>query len=163
MESPIKVVEDTVETVIDDVEGIFTAKPGGMVDRHRKERARREAAQKEAENIAERVEEPTYKAVKTARMRPETFSTNTFNIGPGSSAQILPLSPYRDNAKIICNTPEQSVVLAKDSSAALGGVGFPLPPGIVFPVTARAQLWAYNPNAITVQVCVLVELNAPEM
>lgn len=162
MENPIEVIEETVEAVVQDVEDFFPHKPGGMIDRMRKERARREAAQHEAENEAERVEEHSYKAVKVSVVQPEAFSTNTFIILPGGYAQILPLSPYRNRATVICSTPESTMVLAKDSSAALGGVGFPMPNGIPWPFNARAQLYAYNPGANPISVSVIVELNAPE-
>src|SRR5579863_4904677 len=100
MTDAITAVEETIEDVIEDVEDIFSPKPGGMVDRHRKERARREAANKEAEQTAERIEEASYKAVKVAIIKPNTTATNTFTIQPGANTQILPLSPYRFKATI---------------------------------------------------------------
>src|ERR1700684_2725708 len=121
--SVIGAAEDVVEDAVEIVEEIFLPKPGGMVSRHQAEKARREAAAEESKNVSHRVEEPSYKAVKTATVKPESFVTNMVTIAPGAFAQILPLSPYRYRATIIVATPAGTAVLAKDSSAALGGIG----------------------------------------
>lgn len=55
-----------------------------------------------------------------------------------------------------------SIILAKDSSAALGGVGFPLYSGNSQTLYTRAQVYAYNPGIIPIQVSVAAELYAPE-
>jgi len=75
---------------------------------------------------------------------------------------LLPNSPYRYRATVIVTTAASSVILGKDSSQALGGVGFALPTGIPLPVYARAQLYAFNPGGAAVVVSVLAELYGPE-
>lgn len=154
--------ENFAEQIIEDVEDLFHPKPGGIVDRHRQERARREAAEQEAENVSQRVEEASYKAVKVAVQSPEVFSPAVFTIGPGGDAQILPLSRYRSRATILVVTAASSIILAKDNGASLSANGLPLPTGIPFTVNGRGQLWAHNPGGATVQVGVLSELYAPE-
>ena len=162
MDKAIEAAEQTVEDIVEDVEEIFLPKPGGMIDRHRQERARKAAAEREAENIAERVEEPSYKGVKTAPMSPQVFQAITYTIPAGGTQQILPLNPYRVRATLLVATAASSVVLAKDSGAALGGVGFTLPTGIPLVLQARAQLYATNLLGSSVQVCVISEAYAPE-
>lgn len=162
MSDAIEAAEETVEDIIDDVESIFSPKPGGMVHRHREERARREAAQKEAEQAAERIEEPAYKGVKTTQLMPQITVTNTFNIAPGAYQQILPLSNYRYRASVILSTAASTVNLAESLTKAVGGIGYPLPSGVPFTVQSRAQLYGYNPGGATITVSVLVELYAPE-
>jgi hypothetical protein len=154
---------DIVEAVEKDIEEVFTAKPGGLVDRHRQNEARRQEAQRERENADERVEEPSYKAVKTTQLSPTIFSINVITIPPGGNAQILPFSPYRYRAVLTVNTTGKSVILAKDGGAAIGGVGFPLANGAQpFPVFARAQLYGFNPDVAAITVAVIAELYAPE-
>jgi hypothetical protein len=133
-----------------------------MVHRHREERARRQAAAEEAEHVAERVEQPSYKAVKTAQQSPEVFNAISYNIAAGAYTRILPLSPYRSRAVILLASPITSCILAKDDGAALGGVGFTLPSNVPIVVTARGQLFAYNNTGATIIVSVITELYAPE-
>lgn len=144
------------------VEEHFPPKPGGLVDRHRKRVADQEAANAQAEHEAESIEGPSYKAVKVAPESPEVFSPMTYTIAAGASAMILPNSPYRYRATINLVTAASTVVLAKDSGAALGGVGFILGPTGPYPVYSRAQLWAYNSTGSSIQVSVMAELYAPE-
>jgi len=149
--------ESFVEEIIDDVEDIFQPKPGGLIDRHRQEKARREAAQKEAENAAERVEENASFAVKVTHISPEITITNTVNIAAGASAQILPLSKYRYRATVIASA---TVTLAENAGKALGGQGFTLAANTPFIIFSRAQLYAAAAGAATVSV--LAEVYAPE-
>jgi hypothetical protein len=88
---------ESVEELAEDALSIgdFQPKSGGIVDRHRKERARREAAEHEAENAATPVEERSYKAVKVAQVQPEVTSINLVTIAAGGQAMIAPNSPYR--------------------------------------------------------------------
>jgi hypothetical protein len=155
-------VEDIIEEIIEEVEELFPPKPGGIVDRHRKKKAAEEAAKKDAEHANERIEEYSYKAVKVAPESPEIVSAITYTIGAGQYAQILPNSPYRYRATINLTTSGQFVILAKDSSAALGGTGFVLGANQLMPVYTRAQLYAYNYGASNVQVSVFAEIYAPE-
>ena len=244
---------DLVEEIIEDVEDVFQPRPGGMIDRHRQNRAQREAAEAERQNINERVEQPAFKSLKVTQLSPESIATNTVNIPGLSSAMILPLSPYRARALVGLVTPTTPVaavtviqppftaggvftqnqnnfpvavtftngttfnvfgggagnsqiaggvsgpftvtifpgqaigwngatvaptawtwapafgvtmaatlLLAKDSGAALGGQGFTLTyPGLA-DIRSRAQVWAYNPSSQLVQVSVLSEIYAPE-
>lgn len=89
-----------LEHVVEEVEQAFTPKPGGMIERHRQEKARREAANQERENEAERVEERSYKAVKTALLSPELGIPSAVTIPAGGNAIILPISPYRFRATL---------------------------------------------------------------
>lgn len=245
--SAVNAAVETVEDVVDQVEEIFLPRPDGIVSRHRAERVRREAMEKERENESNRVEEHSYKAVKTSELMPEIFSTNVASIPPGGYAMVLPLNEYRyratlelvqqfttvtvatpafpgsaaaiqnpypfpvtvvisggtatattvngqlvgpgdgtyivpaagsisvtysvaptwawsvayPGANVIPNTG-LNVILAKDSGQALSGTGLPLLAGIPLPVNSRAQLFAFNPNSVLVQVVTLSELNAPE-
>jgi hypothetical protein len=144
------------------IEEKFPPKPGGLVDRHRKREADRKAAEQEAENADEPIEQPSYRAVKVAAQSPEGFSAQTVTIAAGGNAQLLPLSPYRFRATILVVTAASSITLAKDSGAALGGVGFILPTGVPVPVYSRGQLFAFNPGAGSVQVSVMSEIYSPE-
>jgi len=145
------------------VEEIFPPTPGGLVDKHRKRVAEEKAKEAERENESEAVEGAAYRAVKVAPQTPEVFSGNVITIQPGAAGMVLPLSLYRYRATIKVLTAASSVVLGKDSGAATGGVGYTLatadPPFVAF---ARAQLWGFNPGGAVIQVCVLVELYAPE-
>jgi hypothetical protein len=143
-------------------EELFPPKPGGMVDRHRKRMAAQKAANDQAEHEAEAIEAPSYKAVKVAPESPEIFAPMTYTIAAGASQMILPNSPYRYRATICLVTAATTVTLAKDSGAALGGVGFVLGPSMPIAVYSRGQLWAYNSTGSPVQVSVLAELYAPE-
>jgi hypothetical protein len=148
---------DIIEEIEEEVSEIFVPKPGGLVDRHRKEKARREAAQKEREQADERVEETSYKAIKTTQLSPEVVACVTITIPAGGTSMVLPNSPYRYRATLIASA---TVVLGKDAGQALGQAGFTLPANVPFPVFTRSQLWAYSTAAATVSV--LAELYAPE-
>lgn len=154
--------ENPVEEVIHDVEDIFSPKPGGMIDRHRQAEARREAAQREAENAAERVEENASFAVKVTVIKPELVATTVINVASGGTAQILPLNKYRYRATIIATA---AIVLAPNAGQALGGNGYPLPANTPIVIESRAQLYAYGgsptlPGAATVSV--IAEIYSPE-
>ena len=149
--------ENIAEEIIEDVEDFFHPKPGGIIERHRQEKARREAAQKEAENAAEHVEENASHAVKTAQITPEIITTNSFNVPAGGSVQILPLSKYRYRATVISSV---AVTLAENSGKALSGQGFSLPANTPFTLNSRAQLYAGGAAAAAVSV--LSEIYAPE-
>ena len=149
--------ENIAEVILEDVEDIFHPKPGGMIDRHRQDKARREAAAKEAENAAERVEENASFAVKVTQISPEVTTTNTVSVPAGASAQILPLSKYRYRATIISTA---TVTLAENAGKALGGQGYPLPANTPMVILSRAQLYAAASGAAVVSV--IAEIYAPE-
>lgn len=149
--------ENIAEEIIEDIEDVFKPKPGGMIDRHRQEKARREAAAKEAENAAERVEENASFAVKVAQVAPEITTTNAVNVPAGGSAQILPLSKYRYRATVVASA---SVTLAENAGKALSGQGFPLAANTPLVINSRAQLYAAASGAAVVSV--LAEIYAPE-
>jgi hypothetical protein len=138
----------------------FPPKPGGLVDRARKKAAEEEARKDEERNLAEKIEQASYRAVKVAQQSPEVFSAITINIPAGGSAQILPYSPYRFRATILVVTPASTVILAKDNGNAISQSGFALPTGIPLPVSSRAMLAGFSATAVTVSV--LAELYAPE-
>jgi len=161
-------VADIVEQVEEKIEEIveFPYRPGGLIDRHRQERARREAIQKQREQEQEPVEEDAYKAVKVVVLSPDVISGQTISIGPGVQAMILPAMPYRYAATVMLvpitgQTP--TVILAKDAGQALSGVGFTLVAGVPMRVNSRAQMFAFNPSgSLTIQVSVLAEIYAPQ-
>jgi hypothetical protein len=151
-----------LDAVEEEIEEVFPPKPGGLVDRHRQKMATRHAEEQEALNTAERVEAPSYKAVKVAPDSPEVFAANTVNVPSGGNQMILPASPYRSRATIVTSSP---ILIGKDASQVTGGNGFPLAANTMLVVSARGQLWAYGgsatvPGAATVNV--LAEIYAPE-
>lgn len=148
--------ESLVEEIVQDAEHIFSPRPGGMVDSWHKERARREAAQREAENRAETVAESAAYTVKVAQLQPEIFATNVVNLANGAQGQVLPYSRNRYRATIVATV---ACTLSKDQSQALGGVGFPLPANTPIVVNARAQLWASASGGATV-ISILSEMYA---
>ena len=151
--------EDIVTEIVEDAEMVFKPRPGGMVDTYRKNRAQREAADKEREQQNERVEEAGYKSVKVAQLKPEVLSTNVVTIVNGGTGMVLPNSPYRYRAVIQSSVP---IILAKDSGQALGGVGFPLAANVPFTVETRAQVWAACLTGGPASVSVFSELYGPE-
>lgn len=141
---------------------LFPPRPGGLVHKHRQRDAEREAEVAEAENVAERIEQASYRAVKVAPESPEVFTALTYTIATGGNTAILPLNPYRYRAIVMVITGGGSVVLAKDSGNAISGVGFALPASMPVPLHTRAQVWAFNNSGSPVQVSVLAEMYAPE-
>lgn len=154
--------DELLDIVEEAEEELFPPRPGGLVDRHRRRVAEEKARADEVENEGNPVEERAVRAVKVAPVSPEIVRAMTYTIGAGQSAMILPLADYRYRAVVLLATAGQTVTLAQDSGAALGGTGFLLPAGVAVPVYSRAQIWAYNPGASAVQVSVLSELYAPE-
>lgn len=144
------------------VEEMFPPKPGGLVDRHRQRKAAEKAAEDEAANRQEHVEQPSYRAVKVAPESPEVFTTNIINVPSDGVVQILPQSPYRYKAFIQSITTGATIAIARDSGSALGGIGFPLAVNLPIILDTRAQVWAYNSGASAAQVAVIAELYAPE-
>lgn len=150
----------------------FAPRVGGIVDRFRKERAAQEAKNKQAEQDKERIEERSFHAVKTAQESPEVFATSVVNVQAGATAMILPGSPYRFRATLTATATTAltaPLLIAKDSSQALGGIGFPLYAGSPtvagqnLPLYGRGQLWVFNPAGNpTVSVSVISEIYAPE-
>jgi hypothetical protein len=150
---------EAVEEVADE---LFPPKPGGLVDRHRKREAEKRAAEDEAANAAEPVEQLAYKAVKVAAQSPENFNPITYVIAAGTAVAILPLNKFRYRATVLLITAASTVVLARDNGNAISQAGFILPTGIPLPLVARGQLYAFNPTGASVQVSVISEVYAPE-
>ena len=126
-ENPIATIEADIEEIAE-----FPFRPGGMVDRHRQEKARREALAKERQQAAENIEEHSYKAVKVTVLAPEIVSGQTYTIPVGGNTMILPAMEYRYAATVMLvpitgQTPV--VILAKDSGQAISGLGFILSAG----------------------------------
>lgn len=161
-ENVVQDIVTEVENVVTEAEQLFTPKPGGMIDRHRREQARRAEAARERENADEPVEQAAYKSVKVTSLSPEVFRAQTINIQPAGNAPVLPYNPYRSRAVIIVVTPGVSITLAQDSSAAIGNSGFQLPAGVPLVLTTRAQVYGFNNTAGIVQVSVITEIFAPE-
>lgn len=156
--------ENIADEIVGDVEELFNYAPkaGGMIERHRTEKARREAAQKEKEQAEEKVEERSYKAVKTVVLSPEVTNVNTVPIASGATAMVLPNSPYRFHAWLVSTA---AITLGKDQGQVTNGGGFPLAANTMFPISSRAQLWAYGgsptlPGAAVVSI--ITETYGPE-
>lgn len=100
---------------------------------------------------------------------PVTFTT-VFTVNSGSillqsnNAASGAAAVY--NGAIVANplpSVQPSVILAKDSSAALGGIGYPLVAGDPpLSLLSRGQLVAFNSGAAAVSVAVIAEIYAPE-
>jgi hypothetical protein len=156
-------MSEIIETAEEAVEELFPPRRGGLVDRHRRRLEEEAVAADAAVNTAERIEQPSYKAVKTAQEMPEVFSVIITNIQPGATAMVLPASPYRYDAQLMLTTAGATVSIAKDSSAALGGIGFPLIPSVYMPpLHTRSQVWAYNSGGSVASVVALIENYSPE-
>jgi hypothetical protein len=157
-----EIAEAALEAADQVTETLFPPRPGGLVDRHRRREAARNAEIEESEHVAEKIEQPSYKAVKIASQSPEVFSAITYTIQAGGSAPVLPQGPYRYRAVVMVVTSGSSVILARDNGNAISGSGFLLPYGIPMPVHTRAQVYAFNNTGATVQVSVFAEIYAPE-
>lgn len=141
--------ENIAEEILTDVEDMFHPRPGGIVDRHRKEKALREAAEKQAENAAEPVHERSYRAIKVIQLSPEITRVNSVTVPSNGTTQILPRNEYRYRAMIVASG---TIVLAPNQSQALGQVGYSLPANTPMEIRSRAQLWAYATASATVSV-----------
>jgi hypothetical protein len=159
---PLEAAEEVADEIFEE---IFPPKPGGLIDRHRKRRDAEQARAEEQRNAQEKIEEPAYRAVKVAPESPENFSTPVYTIPAGGVAMVLPLSMHRYRATIIATGAAGAgpVILAKDQSSALGGIGYPIPLNTPMVVFARAQLWASNAaGTAPATVSALAESYAPE-
>src|ERR1700678_275250 len=96
---------EIIEAAEEEVNELFPPKPGGLVDRYRKKAAEEEARRDEERNIAEKIEQSSYRAVKVAQQQPEVYASAVYTIGPGGTAQILPLRPHRFRAVVIATAP----------------------------------------------------------
>lgn len=158
-------IEAVTEAVSEVGDELFPPKPGGLVDRYRQRKAAEEAQIEDEANAAERIEAPSYRAVKVAPESPEVLSAYTYTIAPTSVSvvPILAANPYRHRAIINLVTASASVVITKDQSAALGGVGYTIASANpLLSLFYRGQLWAYNPGGSSIQVSVLTESYARE-
>jgi hypothetical protein len=153
---------EIIEAAEEEVNELFPPKPGGLVDRYRRKAAEEEARRDEERNIAEKIEQPSYRAVKVAQQGPESLALATFTIAPGGYAPVLRGDSYRFKATVLVITAGATVILCKDAGAAISANGATLPYGLPLPTSSRAQLYAYNNTAGTVQVSVIAELYAPE-
>lgn len=114
-----------------------------------------------------------------------TATATTINgqlVGPGDGTYIVPAagsisvtysvaptwawSLAAPGSNVFITTPASqvnlSVILAINSSQALGGVGYTLPSGISLAIFDRAQLWAYSATQ-AVTLSVISELYAPKI
>jgi hypothetical protein len=153
---------EIVDAAAEEINEMFPPKPGGLVDRYRQKAALERAREDEEKNLAEKIEQPSARAVKVAQQGPEILSLATFTIAAGGNAPILRGDPYRFRATILVITSGATVILCKDQGAAISANGATLPYGLPLPTSSRAQLYAYNNTAGIVQVSVIAELYAPE-
>jgi hypothetical protein len=129
---------EAVEAVEEAVNEAFPPRPGGLVDRFRQKAAAEEARRDAEKNTAERIEQPSYKAVKVAQQQPEIFGAITYTIAGGGTGLVLPLSLYRYRATIALAT------------ASVNGSN-PAPAQPAVPATGAAQ---QNPNSYPVSVAI---------
>lgn len=154
---------ETVAEVADEaMDDLFPPRPGGLVHKHRQRVAAAQAEVQEDAQEQERIEQPSYKAVKVAPESPEVFTAITTTIAAGGTAPILPLNKYRYRAVIMVITTGGSAVLARDNGNAISGSGFVLPANVPLILMTRAQVWAFNNTGASVQVSVISESYAPE-
>jgi hypothetical protein len=124
---------EIIEAAEEEINELFPPKPGGLVDRYRKKAAEEEARRDEERNIAEKIEQSSYRAVKVAQQQPEVYASAVYTIGPGGTAQILPLRPHRFRAVVIATAP----------------VPVPSPPAVPASTVAAQNV---NPYPVTVVV-----------
>ena len=161
------------EKVLDDIAEIFPPKPGGLIDRARKEEAARKAAIKQVEEeVADKIEDRAYRAVKVADEMPEDASAHTFVVSDASGIQrLLGQDMLRRRAVVL--TLDQPVVIAtglaeaSDSNnpaagtAAVSASGFVLPINVPLVLETRHEIWVTPTSATATRVSVLVEKYAP--
>lgn len=157
-----EMIEAATEAIAELIEDPYPPKPGGLVDKHRKRVAAEQAEVEGETQELERIEQPSYRAVKVAPESPEVFAAITYTISAGATAPILPLNKYRYRATVMVITASGSVVLAKDNGNAISGVGFVLPVNVPVVLFSRAQVYAFNNTQSSVQVSVMMESYAPE-
>jgi hypothetical protein len=151
---------EVVESVADEVFS-FLPKPGGMVERHRAEKARREAAAEEAKNESQPVYERAAKAVKVMVVSPEIITTNQIVIPAGGVVAALPFNSQRARAVIYnSSAAANAVILASSQGNALAGIGVGVGQFSSFTVQGRGMVWAFAANPVT--LVVYAELYSPE-
>lgn len=153
--------------IVDEILDEFPHKPGGMIDRFLTHEAAREAAEAARINESMPVNEPAYKAVKTAPESPETVFSYTWLVQPGARQQIMRYDPYRQRATVSITTPSAFGLLCRDEaacvSASAGGSNNGFFHGVAQPplvIMSRAQLWFYNSGGVAANVSVLTEVYA---
>lgn len=134
-------MSDLVEDIEDEIAVLFPPKPGGMVDRWRKEHAKRQAEEEEARNTSERVEERGYKAVKTVHLSPEVIAAIPITIPALTSALLLPLSPYRYRSTVNIVTPSVNGIQANP------GAGHSLTYILPYPTSLESIVATYTNNS----------------
>lgn len=161
------------EKVLDDVAELFPHKPGGLIDRARKEEAARKAAIKQVEEeVADKIEDRAYRAVKVADEMPEDASAHTYVVSDASGVQqLLGQDMLRRRATIL--TLDQPVVIASSlaeasdtnnpaaGSAAVSASGFVLPVNVPLILETRHEIWVTPTSATATRVSVLTEAYAP--
>lgn len=155
-------MSDIIKEAAEEIEEIFTPKPGGMIDRHRQERAKKEAAAEEAINESERIEAPSYKAVKTINQSPESMSAQGYNVPQGGRQLLLPDNPYRHRAIIQIQTNTGSGYICKDEGSCVSLNGYLLGNFQPLIIETRGQVWFQNNFGGMCLVYVLAEFYAPE-
>jgi len=99
-------VHELVEKVSEEITDMtFDPRPGGIIDRFQKEKARKQARDEENRHEDEPINDAAYTAVKVAQEAPEVVATNLVTIPSLGIGQLLPSSPYRYRAFLMLPTP----------------------------------------------------------
>ena len=155
----------------DNLDEMFPARPGGMVDSHRKS-ADVAASAADGQGAAA-VEAPDgYPAVRTAPQSPEIFQPSTVVVSTGGNAvrKILGYDANRCRATVIAL--DEPVVLAATraqaddarnatNAAGQSAGGAVIPVGVPIVVGARGELYAAATSATPGRVSVIAEAYAP--
>jgi hypothetical protein len=160
----IGAVEATVDALVHDAEELFPPRPGGMVDRHRKQKAAEEAAREAGRDsdVAE-LGRDKVRAVRTVVESPDLGGTPSVVLSSGNPVlRLLPRDSHRKAAVILAI--DNDVYLTTDEGLArtlqgnaTGAGGFYLPAGTPIPVTDTAEWWAAaTTTATTSRVSVMV-------
>jgi hypothetical protein len=162
-------VEDKILDVIADVDP-FPAKPGGLIDQHRKAEEAKKAAAEQRKHDAEDISGRASKAVHVAEEMPESGNAFTMVVSQARGIEsLIGADPLRRRATII--TLDAAIVLAptlasaSDSNNAIVGTaasnvnasGFVLPINVPLVLEDRSEWFVLAASATATRVSVLTE------
>jgi hypothetical protein len=157
----ITAAEQTVEALVHDAEELFPAKPGGLVDRHRRRKAEEKAAGETSDTV--QLGRNKVKAVRTVVESPDIGGTPSVLLSASApTARLLPRDDHRRSAVILAI--DNDVYITSDPGTAInvagtttGTGGFYLPKQIPVPIMSTAEWYvAATTTTGTSRVSVLV-------
>lgn len=166
-------IEDLMMDVVSDVDP-FPAKPGGLIDQHRRAEAARAAREAQAENAAQAIDNRAYKAVKTADEMPEVAATRTVYVSTATG--VVPLvGTDMLRRRLVVTTLDEPVVLAPDlgsandgnneavgtAGATVNASGAVIPVGVPVVLENRSAWFLVPTSATPTRVSVIAESYAP--